>query len=64
MYTRTTRWLIVLAVTAVILACSGQGQAPLVPLDETRVVELSTDINVTDVSGDDAWGSTRRASCG
>ena len=56
MYTRTTRWLIVLAVTAVILACSGQGQAPLVPLDETRVVELSTDINVTDVSGDDAVG--------
>ena len=56
MYNRTTRWLIALAITAAILACSGQGQAPLAPLDEARVVELSTDIHVTDVFGDDAVG--------
>ena len=56
MYNRTTRWLIALAITVAILACSGQGQAPLAPLDEARVVELSTDIHVTDVFGDDAVG--------
>ena len=56
MHTRTVRWLIALAVTAAILACSSPGQAPLEPLDEARVVELSTDIHVTDVFGDDAVG--------
>ncbi len=56
MYTKTIRRLIVLAVIAAILACSGQGQATVVPLDEAKVVELSTDIHVTDVFGDDAVG--------
>ncbi len=56
MYTSTARSLIALAVTAAILACGGQGQAPLAPLDETQLVELSTDIIVTDVFGDDALG--------
>ena len=56
MYNRTTRWLIALAITVAILACSGQGQAPLAPLDEAQVVELSTDIHVTDLFGDAAVG--------
>ena len=56
MYTRTARSLIALVVTAAILACSSPGQAPLTPLDEAKVVELSTDIHVTDVFGDDAVG--------
>ena len=54
---KTARLLIALAVTAAILACSGPGQAPLAPLDEAQVVELSTDIHVTDVFGDDAVGT-------
>ena len=57
MNTRTARSLIALAVTAAILACSSPGQAPLTPLDEARVVELSTEIHVTDVFGDDAVGT-------
>ena len=56
MYTRTARSLIALAVTAAILACSSPGQAPLTPLDEAKVVELRTDIHMTDVFGDDAVG--------
>ena len=56
MYTKTTCSLIVLAVTAAILACSNPGQATVVPLDEAKVVELSTYIHVTDVFGDDAVG--------
>ena len=56
MYTRLSRWFIALVVMVGVLACSGQGQAPLAPLDEAKVVELSTDIHVTDVFGDDAVG--------
>ena len=56
MHTRTSRLLISLAVTAAILACSNPGQAMVVPIDEARMVELSTDIHVTDVFGDDAVG--------
>ena len=56
MHTRTARSLIALAATAAILGCSSLGQAPLEPLDEAQVVELNTDIHVTDVFGDDAVG--------
>ena len=56
MYTKPARQLIALAVTVAILACSSLGQTPLAPLDEAKVVELSTDIHVTDVFGDDAVG--------
>ena len=56
MHIRTTRWLIALPVTVAILACSGPCQTPLATLDEAKVVELSTDIHVTDVFGDDAVG--------
>ena len=56
MHASTARSLIALAITAAILACSGQGQVPLAPLDEVEVVELSTDIIVTGVFGDDAVG--------
>ena len=55
-YTKTARHLIVLAVTVATLACGSLGQTPLAPLDEAKVVELSTDIHVTDVFGDDAVG--------
>ena len=56
MYARITRPLIALAVTVAILACGSLGRTPLAPLDEAEVVELSTDIHVTDVFGDDAVG--------
>ena len=56
MYTKPARQLIALAVTVAILACGNLGQTPLAPLDEAKVVELSTDIHVTDVFGDDAVG--------
>ncbi len=56
MHARTARWLIALATMVAVLACSGQGQASLAPLGEGEVVELSTDIIVADVFGDDAVG--------
>ena len=56
MYTRTAHSLIAVVVTAAVLACSGPGQPPPAHLDEVKVVELSTDIIMTDVFGDDAVG--------
>ena len=55
MHTRFARWFIALAAVAIV-GCSGQNQVPLAPLDEARVVELATDIHVTDIFGDDAVG--------
>ena len=65
MYTKHAHALIALAVTAAILACSGGGGMPPTPrpvplpapLDGAEVVELSTDIHVADVFGDEAVGA-------
>ena len=64
MYTKSPRALIALAIIVAILACSGPGQPPPTsrpvplpaPIDGAEVVELSTDIHMTDVFGDDAVG--------
>ena len=47
---------LICAVAALLVACSSE--PPPAPLDEAKVVELSTDIHVTDVFGDDAVGAS------
>ena len=45
---------LICAVAVLLMACSSE--PPLAPLDEAQVVELSTDINVTDFFEDEAVG--------
>ena len=59
-YTKFARALIPLAITVATLACNSVGQIPPTPkpapIGQTKTVELSTDILLTDVFGDDAVG--------